>query len=240
MRKVSLTVFVGILALLIGSCGSTPEANNSQETQSSANPPEKTTSSTSANAEKNSDVEVIIEPVETERNPAVSGLIASTNPDRRRQSITKGRQDPFGLISVQPVKVPLAQDGSNANNNKDVKKAVVPKVKQPPDPVLAKSVIVTGVMTIGGNTKIIVKAPDEKFSRYVSLGQYLSNGQVLVKSIDMNQNPPVVVLEQFGIEVAKKVGEGAEQLVTENTKASTALLPSSPSESENRERGRDF
>ena len=79
----------------------------------------------------------------------------------------------------------------------------------PPQPVLAQGVTVTGLIQVGDVTKIIVKAPDEKYSRYVESGQYLSNGQVLVKRIETEGSNPMVVLEQLGIEVIKQVGNKA-------------------------------
>lgn len=78
----------------------------------------------------------------------------------------------------------------------------------PPEPTLARAIAVTGVVTIAGIPQAIVKAPDEPTSRSVRVGQRLSNGQVLVKRIEIGQgSDPVVILEQYGIEVAKTVGE---------------------------------
>ncbi|MDP8935014.1 MAG: hypothetical protein M3N42_12970, partial [Cyanobacteriota bacterium] len=71
---------------------------------------------------------------------------------------------------------------------------------------LAKAVQVTGVMELGKRVSAIVKEPDEKISRTVSTGDYLSKGQVLVKRIEFNSNrEPVVILEQNGVEVIKSV-----------------------------------
>jgi hypothetical protein len=70
------------------------------------------------------------------------------------------------------------------------------------------------VIEVGGVTNAIVKEPNAP-SRYVRVGQRLSNGQVLVKRIEVDRGPePVVILEQFGVEVARRVGdqpEGGEQ-----------------------------
>ncbi|MBV9387932.1 MAG: hypothetical protein JOZ78_16035 [Chroococcidiopsidaceae cyanobacterium CP_BM_ER_R8_30] len=78
----------------------------------------------------------------------------------------------------------------------------------PPQADLAKAILVTGVVQVGNEAEAIVKVPNEATSRYVQVGQRLSNGQVLVKRIEMNQGPnPVVILEQYGIEVAKAIGE---------------------------------
>ncbi len=78
-----------------------------------------------------------------------------------------------------------------------------------PQPDLARAVRVTGVVQIGGEMRAIVEPPNEN-SRYVRVGDSLANGQVLVKRIDVNAGPePVVILEQFGVEVARPVGDGA-------------------------------
>ena len=81
-----------------------------------------------------------------------------------------------------------------------------------PEPELARSVEVTGVIQVDNLTQAILKVPTEPATRYVQAGQLLSNGQVLVKRIEMNQgSSPVVVLEQYGIEVNRKVGENQPQ-----------------------------
>ena len=76
-----------------------------------------------------------------------------------------------------------------------------------PQPETAKGVIVTGVILIGKVPQAIVQVPDEPTSRYVQPGQRLVNG-VLVKRIEMGKGSnPTVILEQYGVEVAKQVGE---------------------------------
>lgn len=77
-----------------------------------------------------------------------------------------------------------------------------------PEPTLAKAVEVSGVVLVRGVAEAIVKAPNEATSRYVRAGQRLSNGQILVKRIEVNSgSDPVVILEQNGVEVARGVGE---------------------------------
>ncbi|MEH2379819.1 MAG: hypothetical protein V7K27_13195 [Nostoc sp.] len=79
----------------------------------------------------------------------------------------------------------------------------------PAQPNLARAVLVTGVVLISKEPQAIIKVPDEPTSRYVQAGQRLADG-VLIKRIEMNQGyNPIVILEQYGIEVAKMVGEGA-------------------------------
>jgi len=87
----------------------------------------------------------------------------------------------------------------------------IPRVAPPPPPPstdLATGTEVSGVVKVGNETQVIVKVPNEPTSRYVKIGQRLSNGQVLVKRVDLKQgSDPIVILEQNGVEVAKAVGE---------------------------------
>jgi hypothetical protein len=149
-----------------------------------------------------------------------AGLIPSTNPDRRVQASLKGRKDPFAFVSMMAkIKMPekkatevAAKLPSKPNNLPAIPVQNTP-VLEPPrtEPTLANSVAVTGIIDIGGILKAIVKAPEEEASRYVEVGQYLSNGQILVKNIDTSDPlNPSVVLEQAGVRVSKKVGEAAQ------------------------------
>jgi hypothetical protein len=89
-----------------------------------------------------------------------------------------------------------------------------------PQPETAKAVVVSGVILVGKVPQAIIKVPDEPTSRYVQPGQRLVNG-VLVKRIEMTQGGnPIVILEQYGIEVAKQVGEQPAQQSKPSTTAS--------------------
>ncbi len=87
----------------------------------------------------------------------------------------------------------------------------IPVVAPPPPPPstdLATGTEVSGVVKVGNETQVIVKVPNEPTSRYVKVGQRLSNGQVLVKRVDVKPGAdPIVILEENGVEVAKAVGE---------------------------------
>jgi hypothetical protein len=65
---------------------------------------------------------------------------------------------------------------------------------------------VTGTVEIGGTVYAIIKAAGEESSRNVKAGQIISNGKVLVKRIDTNSEPPIIVLQQNGVEVLRAVG----------------------------------
>ncbi|NJO74337.1 MAG: hypothetical protein HC833_11615 [Leptolyngbyaceae cyanobacterium RM1_406_9] len=73
---------------------------------------------------------------------------------------------------------------------------------------LAQSIEVSGVIEAGGMVSAIVQVPGEPTSRYVNAGDYLADGSVLVKRIDV-AGEPIVILEQDGIEVIRSVGSSA-------------------------------
>ncbi len=87
----------------------------------------------------------------------------------------------------------------------------IPQLPGLPEPELAKNTEITGVVQVGDVTQAIVKLPNETVSRYVKVGARFGDGMVLVKRIEMNPadtpGTPVVVLEQYGIEVRRPVGE---------------------------------
>ncbi len=105
----------------------------------------------------------------------------------------------------------------------------IPELPKLPEPTQARGVEVTGVVEVGGVPMAIVKVPNEP-ARYVREGQRIANGQVLVKRIETNRGPnPVVILEQYGVEVARGVGEAPVTSPAGPGQASlppTASLPS--------------
>ena len=78
----------------------------------------------------------------------------------------------------------------------------------PPSTDNAKGVEVSGVVRVGNDILVIVKAPNEPTSRYIKVGQRIASGQVLIKRVDFKSGAdPIVVLEENGVEVSKIVGE---------------------------------
>ncbi|MEA5568966.1 MULTISPECIES: hypothetical protein [unclassified Anabaena] len=101
----------------------------------------------------------------------------------------------------------------------------------PAQPDLAKAVMVTGVVIIGKAPQAIIKIPNELTSRYVEAGQRLANG-VLVKRIEMNEGSnPIVILEQYGIEVARTVGEVPTGTTPATTNSVSVTTPTSNTDS---------
>ncbi|NEO85797.1 MAG: hypothetical protein F6J87_16325 [Spirulina sp. SIO3F2] len=84
-----------------------------------------------------------------------------------------------------------------------------PELPPLPEPDIANTLVVTGVIMVKGIPHAIVEGPELK-STYVREGDYLLNGQVLVKRIEASKGGPAfVVFEELGIEVVKQVGEQA-------------------------------
>lgn len=103
--------------------------------------------------------------------------------------------------------------GTGSNNPARAGTAMVqpftPQLPALPEPSLARLVEVSGIVDVAGaSPKAIIKAPNENSSRYVSPGERLSDGLILVKRIEMTgPGGPVVILEQFGVEVTRRVGD---------------------------------
>ncbi|WP_373536845.1 hypothetical protein [Microcoleus sp.] len=89
----------------------------------------------------------------------------------------------------------------------------------PPSTDNARGVEVSGVVRVGNDILVIVKAPNEPTSRYIKVGQRIASGQVLIKRVDFKSGiEPVVVLEENGVEVSKIVGEKSPQVAQNSVK----------------------
>jgi len=127
------------------------------------------------------------------------------------KSVAKPVTKVVALISKSAQPRPMKQ--------KPTKKTILPLA---PQPKIARAVVVTGIVLIGEVPQAIIKAPNEPTSRYVQPGQRLMNG-VLVKRIEMGQGSnPTVILEEYGIEVVKQVGEKPAEESKPVTKASVS------------------
>jgi hypothetical protein len=152
--------------------------------------------------------------------PKVETLPVPPAPSSRPAS-EQNRTTATGQQSGQPSN----QGGLSSSPRLAPAKPVAPP---PPQPELAKAVQVTGVVQVGDMLYAIVNAPNEPTSRYVQAGQSLSNGQVRVRRIETGGLEPKVVLEQFGIEIVRAVGEGGVP-ATPSPSPSAAALPATSS-----------
>lgn len=155
----------------------------------------------------------------------VPNLIPPTTSLERLPQVSVGRADPFATLPVTPTIIATAKAEPPAPRPQPAASSL-PAVSVPavstlhpvpanpnqlpglsaPAPVsLAQAIEISGVVEVGGKVNIIVKVPDEYSSRYVGVGEYLANGKVLVKRVEMGSEP-VVVLEQNGAEILRSVG----------------------------------
>lgn len=163
---------------------------------------------------------------------ASAELIQPTNANERVKLVRerKARSDPFASLPVPPPPPKPAaassggtqpssggttatnngSTGTSGSNGSSGGGSQIQSLPPLPQPNLARAVEVTGVVEINGKSYAIVKAPGEPTSRYVSVGQRLSGGQILVKRIEVREvGEPIVILEQNGVEVARAVAAPA-------------------------------
>ncbi|PSB29543.1 hypothetical protein [Stenomitos frigidus] len=230
MRKLVLVGLAGAIALTVASCSSDSGGDVASSPSPIASPVAKKPATTQPFGAKGA------APLVAQKPPAgdtIPGLIQSTNGDERAKQVQasidgqKGK-DPFAGL---PPKVERSRTAASRQNVPTVSQlptkprstttAFNPRTPMPPGkgiptiktlpPLpsanLANAVEVSGVVMVGGVAQAIVKAPNEETSRYVRVGQRLSNGQVLVKRIEMNAgSDPIVILEENGVEVSRAVG----------------------------------
>jgi hypothetical protein len=106
-------------------------------------------------------------------------------------------------------------------------KPVAPNTKKPeviiPQPDLARSVEISGIIDIDGTAIAIIKLPNDGSSQYVEAGQYIAGGQILVKQI-ISYPEARVVLQQVGIkgDVVKGLNENSP--VAQNDRSTASFL----------------
>ncbi|MBE9177090.1 hypothetical protein IQ268_00685 [Oculatella sp. LEGE 06141] len=252
MRQSSLIVYAGLLALGLGGCGASPFGGGSETTveevpveapspvaqapfseptvTAQASPagvlPPDLIGSTDANQRVRAiqsnrpDPFALIQTTPTVQIPVEETASPQQSPPQTAQTIPVLPNLP--RVGGVPGASPGATTPGGAAPGQTSPSAVAALPPAPPQPTLAKAVQVSGVVQVGSTLHAIVNAPNEPSSRYVRVGQRLSNGQVLVKRIEMNGGAvPIVILEQNGIEVSTAVGEGGQPA----TDSPTAVVP---------------
>lgn len=243
MKKPFLILIFVILGLSLSSCNLLPFGVDTEtESEPESNAPQEQ-QDPSSEAETEGTEEGAIAEEETEdatpsRVSSVAGLTRATDPEdflQQRGNIPgENRQDPFTLFPVAPQEEIENIEDTEENAEPLPTLPETPSAPPPeiPQPEIARGVQVQGAIKIGNEVVAILKAPNEQTSRYVRPGQLIANGQVLLKSININQRPtPTVVLEELGIdqEVIKPVEEGMEvESTTATGDSPQRLLPPPP------------
>ncbi|MCS7292410.1 MAG: hypothetical protein RMI89_05450 [Gloeomargarita sp. SKYBB_i_bin120] len=218
MRTKACLRWTGLAALVLGGC--TTAVNQTSENAPTPSPIQQL-NNVQAAARPTPPLSVAVSaPVPL----AQDDLIPSEDPDKRRDELMPGRNDPFappGTTAQRPGEVveipPPPFDIAPAPGP-------LPQVQNAPLPPfdpgsstladfpgrgadIANMIIVHGVVQVGDQVQAIVKTPNESSARYVRAGQRLESGLVLVKRIEARGVQPVVVFEQDGVQVARAVGQ---------------------------------
>ncbi|WP_416676493.1 hypothetical protein [Egbenema bharatensis] len=167
--------------------------------------------------------------------PAPNLIPPTTTPERLPQ-VAAGRDDPFASIAISPnvtvrnrpapqvLSVPAAPPPLPAPSSAQTLPAL-PALEAPPliatepfpliatPPVappsrLSEAIEISGVVEVGGKMSVIIHVPDERSSRYAAVGDYLANGKVLIKRVEMGAEP-TVILEEDGVETIRYVGSSS-------------------------------
>jgi hypothetical protein len=113
------------------------------------------------------------------------------------------RRDP--QIAIRPLPQPIRPNLNPGGGRPGADPNAAPR---PMEPILASTVGITGIIEVDGRTQVILKLPNESFSRYIEVGDRIFDGKVIVKRVDGGQTlSPIVVLEEAGKEVTRKVGD---------------------------------
>ncbi|PSF38785.1 hypothetical protein C7H19_04605 [Aphanothece hegewaldii CCALA 016] len=209
MKTTSLIVPVGMLTLFLSGCPSSPPPSEQAATPTPSPSPQASPSPPPA-------FEEALQPRKVPTPQKVAGLIPATNPNQIQGTVQLGRSDPFAMIPIEPI-VQFPPEKPVKRVPKKISTPVAMRPTRPnlpslppalPQPNEALGVVVSGVMDLPTSPVAIVKAPGESVVRRVTPGSTLSNGQVRVKAIYAENSNPMVVLEQYGVEVIKRVGEG--------------------------------
>ncbi len=170
----------------------------------------------------------IPEPEPFTEPPVVEGIITSSliEPIDRKERLkqlkaNEGRQDPFRELDAKIPPPPPPPAPPNVNQPSPpprplapprgtitIKEPLVSETPPPPEPAEARAVKVSGILQIGQEVVAIASVPGDRLpTRTLRVGQKIADGKVLVKAIDTSGLTPRVILEQFGIEVQRGVGE---------------------------------
>jgi len=230
MRRTVFGVTLILLSMGIGSCGliggeDEPEVIKSADTTSEQSFPSASTKSPSSapvakvvlTRPTNPDERLRV--VKSGRSDPFAAIVPRVFPNNSSpQSESSSESSNFREQESSPrinISSPKSGAPTQPSVSKSPKSSVSPgnppnKIVLPelPKPEVAQGVKVTGVVNLGNQPRAILKAPGEKTTRTVSAGEYIANGQVLVKSIVLsNPAAPIVVLEQSGMEVRVGVGQ---------------------------------
>lgn len=188
------------------------ETNQSTKTQPTKNQDSKTQStqnqSSKSQSTKNQDSKTQLTKNQDFKTQLTQNQGSKTQLTQNQGSKIQSNQNQSSKTQLTKNQDSKTQKSDGATESSSAGQTIIPDplLKPAPSTDLARAVQVNGVMQVEGKLSAIVKEPNDTIDRSVSEGDYLSKGAVLVKRIQFNNNEePLVVLEQNGIEVIKAV-----------------------------------
>jgi hypothetical protein len=154
-------------------------------------------------------ITVAIKPTNSSKSPA-EGKVAN-NPQAPSNSKVVSNND---KVASNPVLRPV---NIGATPSKTPSKTEIAARSERPaeKPLQAMAIQISGMIDVEGKTQVIVKLPNETFSRYVNVGSRIADSNILVKRVeDPEGGSPTIVLEEVGVEVSRKIGD---KLTVDNT-----------------------
>ncbi|MEO1446370.1 MAG: hypothetical protein AAFV46_09050 [Cyanobacteria bacterium J06635_11] len=126
--------------------------------------------------------------------------------------------------SSEPTPPPVRVQPNNAPLVVPSPIATLPPI---PQPVIAPTVSVSGVVQLGNEPYAILRSGSEP-ERYVRVGDRIAGGAVRVKRIETLAFEPRVILEENGIEVARPISAGESESPDEAPEAAAEPVAASP------------
>lgn len=131
-------------------------------------------------------------------NSSAAGANAASNASSAGTAATTPPEPTPPPVRVQPNNAPLVEPSPIAT---------LPPI---PQPVIAPTVSVSGVIQLGNEPYAILRSGSEP-ERYVRVGDRIAGGAVRVKRIETLAFEPRVILEENGIEVARPISSGESE-----------------------------
>ncbi len=164
---------------------------------------------------------IAVTPVAAVGNQSASGGGSST-----ASAQTTGGSTATARVANAPIRPPTRVQPNNAPLVVPSPIVALPRI---PQPVIAPTVLVSGVVQLGNEPYAIVRAGNEP-ERYVRVGDRIAGGSVRVKRIETLAFEPRVILEENGIEVARPIesGEIVAPITEPASDSAAAVLPNFP------------
>lgn len=157
-----------------------------------------TSADTGITQDRNSDISAI---PRTGINRALPKIVVNIKPTNSSKSPTIAKAGNNNVL--RPVNV-----GATAPKTPGVTQIAARSEPVVEKPLQAMAIEISGIIEVEGKTQVIVKLPNESFIRYIDVGSQVANSSIFIKRVEGQESvSPTVVLEEVGVEVARKIGD---------------------------------